>query len=117
LAASSGVTGTFAAQVVAVDNTTGAVVAATQAGWSCSGVGPAVFDGSYAFHALPVGPSQSYQIYVEPFTGPESSSDVAASLASLCRNLDTDVAWPAQSSCTVPAITTNFTTRIRPPGN
>jgi Matrixin len=111
-----GVTGIFAAQVVAVDNTTGLVIAATQAGWSCSSAGPPVFDGSYILQQLPVGISQSYQIYVESFTGPEDPSDVAGALANLCRNGFTDANWPAQFSCTVPAINTNFTARIRPPG-
>jgi hypothetical protein len=46
LALQPGTTGIFAAQVVAVDGTTGAVIAATQAGWSCAGAGPPVFDGS-----------------------------------------------------------------------
>jgi hypothetical protein len=36
-----GVTGIFPAQVVAVANATGAVVAATMGGWSCSNPGPA----------------------------------------------------------------------------
>jgi hypothetical protein len=117
LAGLSGVTGIFAAQVVAIDNSSGAVVAATQAGWSCGNSGPAVFDGFYLLQKLPVGISQSYQIYVEPFTGPEDSSDVAATLARLCRNGFTDANWPTQFSCTVPAVTTNFTARIRPPGN
>jgi hypothetical protein len=111
-----GVTGIFAAEVVAVDNATGAVIAATQAGWSCSGVGPPVFDGSYSLDRLPVGATQSYQIYVEPFTGPEDSSDVASSLSHLCRNAFTDTGWPAQFSCAVPSVTTNFSVRIRPPG-
>jgi Matrixin len=111
-----GVTGIFAAQVVAVDNATGLVIAATQAGWSCSAAGPPVFDGSYILQQLPVGVSQNYQIYVEPFTGPEDPSDVAGALANLCRNGFTDANWPPQFSCTVPAINTNFTARIRPPG-
>jgi hypothetical protein len=115
LAALPGVTGIFAAEVVAVDNATGAVVAATQAGWSCSGVGPPVFDGSYSLDRLSVGPTQSYQIYVEPFTGSEDASDAASSLAHLCRNAFTDLGWPSQFSCTVPSVSTNFTVRIRPP--
>ncbi len=115
IAGTPGVTGIFSGQVVAVDNSTGAVAAATQAGWSCTGAGPAVFDGSYAFVSLPVSATQSYQIYVEPFTGPEDPSDVASSLASLCRNASTDLGWPAQFACTVPAVNTNFTARVRPP--
>lgn len=110
-----GVTGIFAANVVAVDNSTGMIVAATQAGWSCTGVGPAVFDGSYALERLAVGTSQSYQIYVEPFTGPENSLDVAGTVSNLCHNSITEQDWPVQFSCTVPAITVNFMARIRPP--
>jgi Matrixin len=110
------VTGIFAAQVVAVDNATGSVAAATQAGWSCTANGPPIFDGSYTLQKLSAGPSQNYQIYVEPFTGPENSSDVAGSLANLCRNGLTDANWPTQFSCTVPTVNTNFTARIRPPG-
>ncbi len=110
------VTGIFAAQVVAVDNATGSVAMATQAGWFCTANGPPIFDGSYTLQKLPVGPSQNYQIYVEPFTGPENSSDVADSLARLCRNGLTDANWPTQFSCTVPTVNTNFTARIRPPG-
>jgi hypothetical protein len=113
----SGVTGIFAAQVVAVDNATGAIVAAAQAGWSCGNAGPPMFDGSYILEKLPVGVLQGYQIYVEPFTGPENSSDVAGTLVNLCRNGFTDATWPAQFSCTVPAVNTNFTARIRSPGN
>jgi hypothetical protein len=116
LALQSGTTGIFAAQVVVVDGSTGAVVAATQAGWSCADPGAPVFDGSYTFARLAVGSAQSYQIYVEPFTGPEDSSDVAGTLANLCRNEITDMNWPAQFSCTVPGVTTNFTARVRPPG-
>ena len=40
----AGVTGIFPAQVVAVDNATGAVAAAVMAGWSCSDPGPAQFE-------------------------------------------------------------------------
>ncbi len=115
LAGEPGVTGIFSGQVVAVDNVTGGVIASAQAGWSCTAAGPPVFDGSYALEHLPVGPAQAYQIYVEPFTGPEDSSDVSSALTSLCRNASTDLGWPAQFSCTVPAINTNFTVRVRPP--
>jgi|CZKC01.1.fsa_nt_gi hypothetical protein len=83
LAGLTGVTGIFAAQVVAVDNATGAVGAATQAEWSCGNAGPPVSDGSYIPQKLPVGTAQSYQIYVEPFAGPEDSSDVAGALTRL----------------------------------
>jgi hypothetical protein len=115
LVSQPGVTGIFAAQVVAVDNAGGSVVAATQAGWSCSAPGPAVFDGSYSLQALPVSATQAYEIYVEPFTGPESSSDVANNLASLCRNSTTDANWPAAFACVVPAVNVNFTAAVLPP--
>ncbi len=111
----TGVTGIFSGQVVAVDNASGAVIAATQSGWSCTASGPPVFDGSYALEQLLVGPTQAYQIYVEPFTGPEDSSDVSSNLASICRNASTDLGWPAQFSCTLPALNTNFMARVRPP--
>jgi hypothetical protein len=115
LAAQPGTTGIFAGQVVAIDNATGEVIATAQTGWSCSDPGPPVFDGSYGIERLPVGPTQSYQIYVEPFTGAEDPSDVANALAKLCRNTSTDPGWPANASCTVPAVSTNFAARIRPP--
>jgi hypothetical protein len=116
LAGEPGVKGIFSGQVVAVDNATGEVIAAAQSGWSCAAAGPPVFDGSYVLERLRVGATQSYQIYVEPFTGPEDSSDVLSGLASLCRNASTDLGWPAQFSCTVPAVNTNFMARVRPPG-
>jgi hypothetical protein len=115
LALELGATGIFASQVVAVDGTTGAVVAAVQGGWSCSDPGPPVFDGSYAFAKLAVSATQTYQVYVEPFTGPESASDVASNLVNLCRNSTTDANWPAQFACAVPNVTVNFMARIRPP--
>jgi len=115
LALQPGTTGIFAAQVVAVDGATGSVVAAVDAGWSCADPGPPQFDGSYAFSRLPVSATQTYQIYAEPFTGPEDSSDLAGTLANLCRNTTTDASWPAQFACTVPGVTVNFTARIRPP--
>ncbi|HUK32022.1 MAG TPA: matrixin family metalloprotease, partial [Candidatus Acidoferrum sp.] len=102
IAGAPGVTGIFSGQVVAVENATGAVIAATQAGWSCTAAGPPVFDGSFVLQSLPVGAAQFYLIYVEPFTGPEDSADVAGNLAYLCRNAFTDLGWPAQFACTVP---------------
>jgi hypothetical protein len=109
-----GATGIFPAQVVAVDNATGAVVAATIAGWSCSDPGPAAFDGSYALEHLLVGPSQSYQIYAEPLDGPVTLPDVLSGPNALCRNAATDPGWPVQFACTVPPSTAPFTARIRP---
>lgn len=109
-----GVTGIFAAHVVAVDNASGAIVAGTLAGWSCSGAGPAQFDGSYVLERLPVGSNRSYKVYVEPFDGTVKPGDVAEATARLCRNESTDPGWPAQFACRVPALTTNFTARVRP---
>jgi Matrixin len=109
-----GVTGIFPAQVVAVDNATGTVAAATIAGWTCSDPGPAQFDGSYAFEKLPVGASQSYQIYAEPLDEPVTLGDVIYGPTELCRNSATDPGWPAQFACTVPPSTAPFSARIRP---
>lgn len=107
----AGVTGIFGAHVVAIDDGTGAVAGATLAGWSCSGAGPVVFDGSYAIERLPVG--RSYRVFVEPLDGPVGSGNVGNSIQSLCRNTATDPGWPAQFACTVPPVNTSFTTRPR----
>jgi hypothetical protein len=110
----AGVTGVFPAQVVAVDNATGAVAAATIAGWSCSDPGPPQFDGSYAFQRLLVGPSQSYQVYAEPLDGPVTLGDVIYNPTGLCRNPATDPGWPAQFACTLPASAAPFSARTWP---
>jgi hypothetical protein len=89
-------------------------IVGTCAGWSCLGAGPAVFDGSYVIAALPVSSSQAYILYAEPFTGVEDGSDVAQTLAAVCGNATTDPGWPAGAACTVPAVSTDFTARIRP---
>jgi matrixin len=109
-----GVTGIFPAQVVAVDNATGAVAAATIAGWTCHDPGPAQFDGSYAFERLPVGPSRSYQVYAEPLDGPVTVGDVIYSATGLCRNSASDPGWPAQFACTLPPSAAPFSARVRP---
>ncbi len=109
-----GVTGMFGGHVVAVDNATGAVVAAALGGWSCSGAGPPRFDGSYVIEHLPVGPNRSYKVYVEPLDGPVTAQEISASTGRLCRNSGTDPGWPAQFACSVPDVTINFTTRVRP---
>ena len=109
-----GVTGIFPAQVVAVDNATGGVMAATIAGWICNDPGPAHFDGSYAFERLQVGASQSYQVYAEPLDGPATLGDVIFSPTELCRNSATDPGWPAQYACTLPTSAAPFSARIRP---
>jgi hypothetical protein len=110
----AGVTGIFPAQVVAVDNATGAVAAATIAGWNCSDPGPAQFDGSYFLDRLPVGASQSYQIYAEPLDGPVTLGEVVYSSTGVCRNSATDPGWPAQYACTLPPSAAPFSARVRP---
>ncbi|MGA7795674.1 MAG: matrixin family metalloprotease [Candidatus Acidiferrales bacterium] len=110
----AGVTGIFPAQVVALDNATGTVTAAVLAGWSCSDPGPVQFDGTFSLQRLPVGTSQSYQIYAEPLDGPVVLGNVIYNSTSLCRNSSTDPGWPAQFACTVPASAAPFSARIRP---
>ena len=111
-----GVTGIFPAQVVAMDNSTGAVAAATIAGWTCADPGPPQFDGSYSFERLLVGASQNYQIYAEPLDGPVTLGDVISNPIGLCRNSATDPGWPAQFACAVPPSAAPFSVRIRPGG-
>ena len=110
----AGITGIFPAQVVALDHATGTVAAATLAGWSCGGAGPAQFDGTFALQRLAVAPSQSYQIYAEPLDGPVDLGSVISNLTSLCRNATTDPGWPAGSACTVPSSAAPFSARLRP---
>lgn len=107
----AGVTGFFGAHVVAVDEATGAVIGAALGGWSCSGQGPAVFDGSYAIERLPVG--RSYRVYAEPLDGPVDAGNITGATQSLCRNASTDAGWPAQFACTVPPVNASFSTRAR----
>ncbi len=108
------VTGIFPAQVVAIDTSTGNVVAAPISGWSCSGPGPVQFDGSFSIQHLAVGALQSYQIYVEPLDGPVAPTDVFDSSVVLCRSNATDPGWPAQYECTPPAAPAPFSARISP---
>lgn len=99
------VTGMFGSQVVAVDATSGSVFAATLGGWTCDpSTSVAQFDGSYVLGPLPVG--RSYVIYAEPFVGLVEGSDIASAFANLCGS--------GNSSCTLPAINTNFAPRIAP---
>jgi hypothetical protein len=107
-----GVTGVFGAHVVAVDASTGAVIAGTMGGWSCKAPGPVQFDGNYEIDRLPVG--RSYSVYAEPLNGAVSPSEVANALVTLCRNSTTDPGWPPLQSCTVPAASTSFTARTLP---
>jgi len=108
----AGTTGVFGAQVVAVDAATGNVVAATLGGWSCSDPGPPQFDGFYEIQRLAVGPTQAYIVYAEPLDGPLEPTDVRGDTTALCRNAITDASWPAQFSCTVPAVNDEFSTKV-----
>ncbi len=110
----AGVTGIFPAQVVALDNATGTVTAAALAGWSCSGAGPARFDGTFSLQQLPVGTAQNYEIYAEPLDGPVLLSNVIYNDTSICRNAITDPGWPTQFACTVPASAAPFSARFKP---
>lgn len=110
-ASPSGVTGIYGAQVVALDASTGSVVAGVVGGWSCSGSGPAQFDGTFRLERLAVG--ASYKLYAEPLTGPADPSTITNATATVCRNSSTDPGWPAPFACVVPVVTTNFTARIR----
>jgi hypothetical protein len=107
-----GITGVFGAQVVAVNNTSGAVMGATVGGWSCAGPGPAQFDGTYEIDSLPVG--HSYMVYAEALNGAVDPSRITNAIAPLCRNTTTDAGWPPLQGCVVPAVETSFTTRTRP---
>ena len=107
-----GVTGIFGAQVVAVDTSSGNIVAAAISGWSCSPPGPVQFDGSYRIEKLPVG--RSYQVYTEPLNGAVDPSQISNAIATLCRNATTDSGWPSTMSCVVPPVSTAFTVRTQP---
>jgi len=111
-AAPPGVTGIFGAHVVAVDSSSGAVIAGTLGGWSCAAPGPAQFDGSYEIARLRVG--SSYQVYSEPLDNSVSPSQISNALESLCRNPTSDPGWPPLRGCVVPQVDSSFTTRTRP---
>jgi hypothetical protein len=107
----SGVTGIFGAHVVAVDQSSGAVIGATIAGWSCAAPGPAQFDGAYELDHLPI--NRSYSVYAEPLDGVVSPGQISPAIATLCRNPTTDPGWPPLQGCVIPAANTSFTTRTR----
>lgn len=107
-----GVTGIFGAHVVAVNNSTGAVIGATLGGWSCVAPGPAQFDGSYQISGLAVG--TSYTVYAEALNGAANPAQFNNALTPVCRNAMTDPGWPALQACVVPAVDITFTTRARP---
>lgn len=106
-----GVTGVFGAHVVVVDQASGAVIAATIAGWSCASPGPAHFDGAYELDHLPV--AHSYTVYAEPLDGVVSPAQISPAIATLCRNPTTDPGWPPLQGCVVAPANTSFTTRSR----
>jgi hypothetical protein len=108
---SPGQTGIFGAHVVAVDQSTGTVIAGTIAGWSCTAPGPAQFDGSYELDHLPIG--HSYTVYAEPLNGAVSPAQITPAIATLCRNSTTDAGWPPLQGCLVPLTNVSFTTRSR----
>jgi Matrixin len=103
-----GVTGIFGAHIVAVDATTGAVVAGTLGGWSCQAPGPVQFDGTYSINQLPI--NRSYKLYAEPLNGTVDPSQVSNALVPLCRNATTDPGWPPLQACVVPQADLEFTT-------
>lgn len=107
-----GVTGVFGTHVVAVDNASGAVAAATIGGWSCTSPGPAQFDGTYEIDGLAVG--HGYTVYAEALNGAVDPSQISNAIVSLCRNATTDAGWPPLQGCVVPTVETSFTTRTRP---
>lgn len=107
-----GVTGVFGAHVVALDASSGAVIAGTMGGWSCTAPGPVQFDGNYELNQLPLG--RSYKIYAEPLDGAVAPSEVSNAFVSLCRNATTDPGWPPLQGCVVPPVNTAFTTTTRP---
>jgi hypothetical protein len=106
------VSGIFGAHVVAVDSSTGNVVAGTLGGWSCSAPGPAQFDGGYTIARLPI--NASYIVYAEALNGAVDPSQITAAAADLCRNASTDPGWPPLLACVVPAVNVSFTARTLP---
>lgn len=106
------VTGIFGAHVVAVDTSSGAVIAGTLGGWSCQAPGPVQFDGTYVIDHLPI--NRTYYVYAEPLDGAVAPSDVSNALVTLCRNPSTDPGWPPTQACTVPTVNQQFTTRAVP---
>ena len=106
-----GVTGIFGSHVVAIDESSGSVIAGTIAGWSCTATGPTQFNGTYELDHLPI--NRSYTVYAEPLDGVVAPAQVTPAIATLCRNPATDPGWPPLQACVVPAANTSFTTRSR----
>lgn len=102
----SSVTGIVGAQVVAVDANTGAVFAATLAGWSCNGSSPPTrFDGAFDIERLPI--NHAYNIYAEPLIGLALPADFNFVFAGLCSS-------SVSPSCVTPGANTNFNIRVLP---
>lgn len=98
------VTGIVGTQVVAVDASTGAVVAATVGGWSCDAAYPPTrFDGSFDLERLPL--NRSYHLYAEPLVGLAAPADFSFVFAGLCSS-------SASPTCIAPGVNTNFNIRI-----
>ncbi|HEY0703320.1 MAG TPA: matrixin family metalloprotease [Candidatus Acidoferrales bacterium] len=100
----SSVTGIVGVHVVAVDASTGAVIAGALGGWSCSASSPPTqFDGSFDLERLPV--NRSYNLYAEPLVGLALPSNFSFALASQC-------SASFAPTCVTPAVNTNFNIRI-----
>jgi Matrixin len=98
-ATGSFVTGIVGAHVVAIDTSTGSVIAGALSGWSCSsGVGSVRWDGSFEIDRLPV--NRSYSLYAEPLIGIAQPGDFS--------NIFADPCGSASQTCTPPAANTNF---------
>jgi len=106
-APSMAVTGYYGAHVVAVDAGTGQIIAGTLGGWSCDPVQQMTnFDGAYEIGGLPLG--RSYEVYVEPLTGPVAPDMFSGPLTTQpCRQ-------GSSNSCTPPAVNTLFSARVKP---
>jgi hypothetical protein len=98
-ATGSFVTGIVGAHVVAVDTSTGAVIAGALSGWSCSSaIGSVRWDGSFDIERLRV--DRSYSIYAESLIGIAQPGDFSSIFADPCDS--------TPQACTPPAANTNF---------
>jgi hypothetical protein len=97
--AGSYVTGIVGAHVVAVDTSTGSVIAGALSGWSCSSsVGSVRWDGSFVIDRLPVG--RSYFVYAEPLIAIAQPGDFS--------NIFADPCGSAEQTCSPPSANANF---------
>jgi Matrixin len=98
-AAGSFVTGIVGAHVVAIDTSTGSVVAGALSGWSCSpSVGAVRWDGTFLIDRLPV--NHSYSLYAEPLINIAQPADFS--------NIFADPCGSSSSTCSPPTANTNF---------